>query len=243
MMPRLRRCISVSDSLLDIADINTFYGDAHILHDLSVDVNEGEVVGLIGRNGAGKTTTLKSIIGLTPPKTGTITFDGEHINGKKPEQIYNRGIGYIPEDRNIFSDLTVRENLLLGLHSGQDPDFEMVYDYFPRLEERSEQKAGTMSGGEQQMLAIGRTLVSEPDLLLIDEPTEGLMPTLVDKISEIVKQLNEDGYTILMVEQNVDLVLEAADRVNVIAKGRREFMGTPQELNESQEIIEKHLTV
>lgn len=233
----------MSDSLLEIDDINTFYGDAHILHDLSVDVEEEEVVGLIGRNGAGKTTTLKSVIGLTPPKTGTITFNGEQINGKKPEDIYNQGVGYIPEDRNIFSDLTVRENLLLGLHSGQDPNFDLVYEYFPRLEERSQQKAGTMSGGEQQMLAIGRTLVSEPELLLIDEPTEGLMPTLVEKISEIIKQLNEDGYTILIVEQNVDLVLEAADRVNVIAKGRREFTGTAEELDENQEIIEKHLTV
>lgn len=233
----------MSDPLLELDDINTFYGDAHILHDLSLDINEGEVVGLIGRNGAGKTTTLKSIIGLQPPRTGSIEFNGERIDGEKPETIYNRGVGYIPEDRNIFTGLTVRENLLLGLQSGQDPDFDMVYDYFPRLEERRNQNAGTMSGGEQQMLAIARTLVSKPKLLLIDEPTEGLMPTLVESISEIIKQLNKDGYTIFIVEQNVDLVLEAADRVNVLAKGSREFSGTAEDLDARPEIIDQYLTV
>jgi branched-chain amino acid transport system ATP-binding protein len=233
----------VSEPILDIDGINTYYGDAHILHDLSMDMDEGEVVGLIGRNGAGKTTTLKSVIGLQAPRTGTITFNGEQISGKKPEEIAQRGVGYIPEERNIFSELSVRENLLVGLHSGQEADFELVFDYFPRLQDRTEQQAGTLSGGEQQMLAIARTLVSDPDLLLIDEPTEGLMPTLVEKISGIIEQLNEDGYTIFVVEQNVDLVLDAADRVYILSKGERQFAGTAEELDERDDIIDQYLTV
>lgn len=229
--------------MLDIDEINTFYGDAHVIHSLSAEVNEDEIVGLIGRNGAGKTTTLKSIIGLQPPKTGTISFKGEQINDNKPENIYQKGIGYISENRAIFPDLTVRENLLVGVQSGKDPDYERVFEYFPRLEERLDQEGGTLSGGEQQMLAIARTLVSDPELLLIDEPTEGLMPTLVDKISEIVTQLNEDGHSILLVEQNIDLVLNTADRVYVLTQGEIQFSGTPEELQENEEIIEKHLAV
>jgi len=229
--------------MLELDEINTYYGNAHILHDLSADIKEGEIVGLIGRNGAGKTTTLKSIIGLQPPRTGTITFEGKRIDGKDPEDISRRGVGYISEDRNIFSNLTVRENLLLGLRSGQDAEFDLVFEYFPRLKERVGQQAGTLSGGEQQMLAIARTIASDPDLLLIDEPTEGLMPTLVNKISEIVEQLNEDGYTIFIVEQNVDLVLDTADRVYILSQGTRRFAGTSEELREREEIMEKHLTV
>jgi len=233
----------VSEKLLELNETNTYYGDARVLHDVSMDVEEEEVIGLIGRNGAGKSTTLKSIIGLQPPRSGSIAFKGDRIDGDKPEDIYNSGVGYIPEDRNIFTKLTVEENLRLGLHSGQDPDFETVYEYFPRLEERANQKAGTMSGGEQQMLAIARTLVSDPDLLLIDEPTEGLMPTLVDQISDIIAQLNDDGYTIFLVEQNLDLVLGAADRVNVLSKGEVKFSGSVEELREQESVIEEHLTV
>jgi branched-chain amino acid transport system ATP-binding protein len=233
----------VSNDFLDVNSINTYYGDAHVIHDLSLEVGEGEVVGLVGRNGAGKTTTLKSIIGLQPPRTGAISFKGEQISGMAPEDIYRRGIGYIAEDRSIFPKLTVRENLIVGLGSGQDPEFDEIFDYFPRLEERLDQKAGTLSGGEQQMLAIGRVLVSDPEVLLIDEPTEGLMPTLVDKISEVVAQLNEDGQTILLVEQNIDLVLNNADRVYVMSHGERQFTGTPEELRENEEIIDEHLAV
>jgi branched-chain amino acid transport system ATP-binding protein len=160
-----------------------------------------------------------------------------------PEDIYRKGIGYIAEDRSIFPKLTVRENLIVGLASGQDPEFDEIFEYFPRLEERLEQKAGTLSGGEQQMLAIGRVLVSDPEVLLIDEPTEGLMPTLVEKISEVVAQLNEDGQTILLVEQNIDLVLDNADRVYVMSHGETQFTGTPDELRENEEIIDKHLAV
>lgn len=229
--------------LLEIEDINTYYGDAHVLHDISAQVERDEIVGLLGRNGAGKTTTLKSVIGLQPPQTGRITFKGEPIQGDDPEEIYRRGIGYIAEDRAIFPDLTVRENLLVGLRSGQDPDFDQVFEYFPRLEERLGQKGGTLSGGEQQMLAIARTVVSNPDLLLIDEPTEGLMPTLVEGISEIVEQLNEDDHTIFLVEQNIDLVLDIADRVYVVSQGVVRFSGTPEELENDKETIDRHLAV
>jgi len=235
--------VSSNGSLLEVDEINTFYGDAHVLHDVSMEIEDGEVVGLLGRNGAGKTTTLRSIIGLQPPRTGTITFKGEQISGMDPEDIYGQGVGYISEDRAIFPDLTVRENLMVGLKRGQDPDFSQIFEYFPRLEERLQQKGGTLSGGEQQMLAIARTIVSDPQLLLIDEPTEGLMPTLVEKISEIVKQLNEEGYSILLVEQNIDLVLDAADEVNVISQGELEFTGTSAELADRPEIIDRHLAV
>jgi branched-chain amino acid transport system ATP-binding protein len=229
--------------LLEIEKINTYYGDAHVLHDVSAQVERDEIVGLLGRNGAGKTTTLKSVIGLQPPQTGRIRFKGEPIQGDDPEDIYRRGVGYIAEDRAIFPDLTVRENLLVGLRSGQDPDFEQVFEYFPRLEERLGQKGGTLSGGEQQMLAIARTVVSNPDLLLIDEPTEGLMPTLVEGISEIVEQLNEDDHTIFLVEQNIDLVLDIADRVYVVSQGAVRFSGTPKELENDRETIDRHLAV
>ncbi len=233
----------MSDPILTLDEINTFYGDAHIIHDLSAEVGEGEVVGMIGRNGAGKTTTLKSIIGLQPPRSGAITFEGERIDGKNPEAIAQMGVGYIPEERNIFADLSVRENLLVGLHRGQEPDFDVVYDYFPRLEDRVDQRAGTLSGGEQQMLAIARTLVSDPELLLIDEPTEGLMPTLVETISGIVKQLNEDGYSIFLVEQNLDLVLDVADRVYVLDTGESPYNGTIEEFEEERDSVEQYLTV
>jgi len=235
--------VSNTSPLLEIEKINTYYGDAHVLHDVSAQVERDEIVGLLGRNGAGKTTTLKSVIGLQPPQTGRIRFKGEPIQGDDPEDIYRRGVGYIAEDRAIFPDLTVRENLLVGLRSGQDPDFEQVFEYFPRLEERLGQKGGTLSGGEQQMLAIARTVVSNPDLLLIDEPTEGLMPTLVEGISEIVEQLNEDDHTIFLVEQNIDLVLDIADRVYVVSQGAVRFSGTPEELENDRETIDRHLAV
>lgn len=235
--------MSNTSPLLEIEKINTYYGDAHVLHDVSAQVQRDEIVGLLGRNGAGKTTTLKSVIGLQPPQTGRIRFKGEPIQGDDPEDIYRRGVGYIAEDRAIFPDLTVRENLLVGLRSGQDPDFEQVFEYFPRLEERLGQKGGTLSGGEQQMLAIARTVVSNPDLLLIDEPTEGLMPTLVEGISEIVEQLNEDDHTIFLVEQNIDLVLDIADRVYVVSQGAVRFSGTPKELENDRETIDRHLAV
>ena len=235
--------MSNTSPLLEIEKINTYYGDAHVLHDVSAQVQRDEIVGLLGRNGAGKTTTLKSVIGLQPPQTGRIRFKGEPIQGDDPEDIYRRGVGYIAEDRAIFPDLTVRENLLVGLRSGQDPDFEQVFEYFPRLEERLGQKGGTLSGGEQQMLAIARTVVSNPDLLLIDEPTEGLMPTLVEGISEIVEQLNEDDHTIFLVEQNIDLVLDIADRVYVVSQGAVRFSGTPEELENDRETIDRHLAV
>lgn len=232
-------------TMLEVRDINSYYEDAHILHDVSLDVNEGEIVSLIGRNGAGKTTTLRSIMGLTPPRTGSITYGGERIDGLGPEKIYEKGIALVPEQRNIFPDLTVHDNLLVGLDSGQDKDeaFEPVFEYFPRLEERLEQRGGTLSGGEQQMLAIGRVLVSGPELLLIDEPTEGLMPTLVDTIADIIQQLNDEGHTIVMVEQNVDMTLDLSDRSYIIANGRVVASGVASDIQANMDDYTEYLTV
>ena len=230
--------------MLNVDDINTYYDEAHVLHDLSIDVNEGEIVALLGRNGAGKTTTLRSIMGIQPPRSGTITFNGDDITDEPPEEVYDRGIGYIDESRAIFPDLTVRENMKVGL-GDRDPEeaFAPVFDYFPRLEERQSQKGGTLSGGEQQMLAIGRVLVSEPDLLLIDEPTEGLMPTLVETISDIIQQLNADGHTILLVEQNSEMTLDICDRAFVISKGQIQYEGTPEEIRDDEELLQEYLAV
>lgn len=230
--------------MLSVDDIDTYYDEAHVLHDLSMDIREGEIVALLGRNGAGKTTTLKSIMGIQPPKDGTITFEGEDITNEEPEHVYRRGIGYIDERRAIFPNLTVRENMLVGLGS-RDPDeaFAPVFEYFPRLEERQNQMGGTLSGGEQQMLAIGRSLVSDPKLLLIDEPTEGLMPTLVETIADIIEQLNENGHTVLLVEQNSDMTLDICDRAFVISKGEIQYEGTPENIRENEELLQEYLAV
>lgn len=232
-------------AMLEAANINTFYDDAHILHDISLDVNEGEIVSLLGRNGAGKTTTFRSIMGLTSPQTGSITYKDQRIDGKGAEQIYKLGIGLVPEQRNIFPDLTVHDNLLVGMTSGQDKDaaFEPVFEYFPQLEERLQQKGGTLSGGEQQMLSIGRVLVTNPDLILIDEPTEGLMPMLVETISEIIEKLNDEGHTIMLVEQNVDMTLDLSDRSYVISNGRVKDSGPSDHIKANLDDYTEYLTV
>lgn len=231
--------------MLEVDSINTFYGDAHVLHDVSLHVEEDEIVTLLGRNGVGKTTTLKSIIGLQPPRSGTISLHGERISGLAPENIYNKGVGYISEDRGIFPDLSVRENLVVGLTSDQDEDtaFDSIFEYFPKLEDRLAQQAGTLSGGEQQMLAIGRTLVSDPSLLLVDEPTEGLMPTLVSDLRDILVDLNRDGHTILLVEQNVRLALEISDRAYIMEKGQIQASGDSADLLEDEAVLEEHLPI
>lgn len=231
--------------MLEVESINTFYGDAHVLHDVSLHVEEDEIVTLLGRNGVGKTTTLKSIIGLQPPRSGTISLHGERISGLAPENIYNKGVGYISEDRGIFPDLSVRENLVVGLTSDQDEDtaFDSIFEYFPKLEDRLAQQAGTLSGGEQQMLAIGRTLVSDPSLLLVDEPTEGLMPTLVSDLRDILVDLNRDGHTILLVEQNVRLALEISDRAYIMEKGQIQASGDSADLLEDEAVLEEHLPI
>lgn len=236
-------------SLLDVEEINTYYGQSHILHDLSLSVEQGDLVTLVGRNGAGKTTTLSSIMGIQNPRSGTIRFNGEDITTNEPHETSQVGISLIPEHRRVFPELSVGENLRLG-HMGHEIDDDRideltnrVYEYFPRLAERENQRAGQMSGGEQQMLAIARGLLSDPELLLIDEPTEGLMPTLVEKLRDILLRINEDGITILLVEQNVELALEISDYGYVIDEGQLKAQGTGDELQQDEEVKNRYLAV
>jgi branched-chain amino acid transport system ATP-binding protein len=231
--------------MLAVDSINTYYGKSHILHDVSFEANQDEVVALLGRNGVGKTTTIRSIIGLTPPRSGTIRFDGEDITGESASRIANRGIGYVPQDRGMFPRLTVEENLRMGL--GREPfdreRMERIFERFPRVEERLEQRAGTLSGGEQQMVAMARALMRDPKLVLMDEPTEGLMPSLIPEIKRITQDIANEGYTIVIVEQRVDLVLDIADRVYLMDNGRIERQTTPDELRENETLLEQYLGV
>jgi branched-chain amino acid transport system ATP-binding protein len=231
--------------MLTVDSINTYYGKSHILHDVSFEANQDEVVALLGRNGVGKTTTIRSIIGLTPPRSGTIRFDGEDITGESASRIANRGIGYVPQDRGMFPRLTVEENLRMGL--GREPfdreRMERIFERFPRVEERLEQRAGTLSGGEQQMVAMARALMRDPKLVLMDEPTEGLMPSLIPEIKRITQDIANEGYTIVIVEQRVDLVLDIADRVYLMDNGRIERQATPDELRENETLLEQYLGV
>jgi len=234
-------------TMLELQNINTYYDKSHVLFDVSLEVPEEGLVTLIGRNGAGKTTTLRSIMGIQPPRTGTITMHGEDITDASPHETSVQGISIIPEERRIFADLTVGENLRLG-HLGHDLDdidsaMENVLEYFPRLEERQQQRAGTMSGGEQQMLAIARGLLSSPDLLLIDEPTEGLMPSLVERLRDILAQINDDGVALLLVEQNAELALDISDYGYIIDEGRIRESGPSEELRADEEIKDRYLAV
>jgi branched-chain amino acid transport system ATP-binding protein len=210
--------------LLDVSDIHTFYGNIEALKGISITVEEGEIVTLIGSNGAGKSTTLRSIAGLTPPREGSIRFDGREVGETPAEEVVKLGISLSPEGRHIFPRMTVQENLDLGAYlrkdsNGVGQDLERVFDLFPRLKEREKQKAGTMSGGEQQMLAIGRALMARPKLLLLDEPGMGLAPILVERIYETIREINKQGTTILLVEQNANFALEVAARGYVLATG------------------------
>jgi branched-chain amino acid transport system ATP-binding protein len=230
--------------LLAVEGIDTYYGHSHVLQDVSFTIEEGEVVTLVGRNGAGKTTTLRSIMGLTPPKRGTIRFDGREVEGRDPHEIRRLGVSWVPEDRRLFPTLRVSENLTLAANRGDNTDLEPVYERFPRLDERREQAAGTMSGGEQQMLAIARALVGlDTDLLLLDEPSEGLAPRIVDSVVDIVRELNEEGVTVLLVEQNADMALSLADRAYVIDGGSIVFDGPAAELEANRELMERYLGV
>lgn len=207
--------------VIEVDGINTFYGSSHVLFDVSLRVDEGETVALVGRNGAGKTTTLRSIMGLTPPREGEIYHRSQEIQTLEPNAIRRRGLSWVPEERRIFASLTVGENLHLaaGASDGQ-ANLERTFERFPVLEERYSQPAGTLSGGEQQMLAIARGLLGPPtDLLMLDEPTEGLAPKIIDDVSDIIRELNDDGITILLVEQNAELALELADRAYIIDTG------------------------
>lgn len=236
-----------NDDLLVVDSIDTYYGESHILFDLSLAVGRGDIVALVGRNGAGKTTTLRSIMGLTPPADGTVTLDGIDITGFEPHETRKQGISWIPEGRRVFGGLTVEENLRLAAHSGEDDQtdrFEEIYQRFPRLDERRGQKAGTMSGGEQQMLAIARALLGpETDVLLLDEPSEGLAPQIVEDVADIIRELNAEGVTILLVEQNANMALELADHAYVLENGNIVHDSPASELLEDREAMESYLGV
>jgi branched-chain amino acid transport system ATP-binding protein len=224
--------------MLSLENVNTYYGYSHILQGVSLEVRQGEIVVLLGRNGVGKTTTMKTIMGIQPPKTGKVVFMGENIAGLPPYRIAQRGISLIPEDRRVIPGLTVYENLKLGSlvrTKAKDRDglFEMVFDYFPRLKERTKQDAGKLSGGEQQMLTIARGLMSQPKLMLIDEPSEGLAPLLVQEIMKIIKKLQKDGVTILLVEQHVEMAMRLSEnqRAYIMEKGQIRMTGNLEELD------------
>jgi len=235
--------------LLEVKGINTYYGLSHILFDLSLEVYEGETVCLLGRNGVGKTTTLRSIMGLTPPRSGNIKLYGNEIRGKQPFEIARLGVGLVPEDRLIFPDLTVRENLELAVKKGQKSKqsrgwtIEKIHRLFPVLESRDKQWGGTLSGGEQQMLTIARTLMGNPRLLLLDEPSEGLAPMVTQVIEEQILALKKEGLTILLSEQNSNFALSVSDRAYILEKGQVGWQGPIPELREKPEIMMTYLGV
>jgi branched-chain amino acid transport system ATP-binding protein len=232
--------------LLEIEDMHSYYGHIHALQGISLTVDEGEVVTLIGSNGAGKTTTLRSIHGILPPREGRIIFDGEEIQGTPAHELIGKGIAQSPEGRKIFFRMTVLENLEMGAYHRNDrseiqQDMERVFELFPRLKERTKQEAGTMSGGEQQMLAIGRALMSRPRLLLLDEPSMGLAPVLVERIFETIREINQQGTTILLVEQNANVALEIATRGYVLETGHIVISASAEELREDPTVREAYL--
>lgn len=225
--------------MLEVEQIHTYYGLSHILFDVSLKVGSGQVVCLLGRNGAGKTTTLKSIMGLTPPKRGRITYKNENITGKAPYILARKGIGYVPDDRRIFADLTVQENLEIAARkteSGEQWNEARIYELFPALGEIPHRKGGLLSGGEQKMLAIARALMTNPEFLLLDEPTEGLAPVMVSILDERIRKLKEIGFTVLLAEQNVKFTLGLSDYGYIIDNGRICYQGTVVELNENEDV-------
>jgi branched-chain amino acid transport system ATP-binding protein len=240
---------SPEQTLVKVDGLHTFYGKSHILHGVSLVVGKGEVVGLLGRNGVGKSTTLKTIMGLVTPSQGSIVFEGKPIAGLPPHKLARQGLGYVPEDRRIFKLLTVMENLRTGLDRSGVTDarrkelLDKVFTYFPRLAERRDQAGGTLSGGEQQMLAIARAMMLEPKIILLDEPTEGLMPRMVSQIREIIDVLHKEGVAILLVEQNVPLALAASQRVYFMEKGAVRHQAVASSLTVNDPVIHQYLGV
>lgn len=233
-------------TMLTVNDINVFYGAIHAIKGVSLEVNEGEIVTLIGANGAGKSTILRTISGLLKPKTGSIQFEGQEIAGMPAHEIVKTGISQVPEGRRIFAEMSVLENLELGAFTRKDKDgikadMELVFDRFPRLRERIGQLAGTLSGGEQQMLAMGRALMSRPRLLLLDEPSMGLAPLLIKEIFAIIQDINKTGTTVLLVEQNANMALSIAHRAYVLETGRITLSGDAKELAASDEVRKAYL--
>jgi branched-chain amino acid transport system ATP-binding protein len=228
--------------MLDVEAIQTYYGDSHILHGVSVRVGAGEAVALLGRNGAGKTTLIRSIAGFTPPRQGRVVLEGEPVEAWPAHRIARRGLALVPQGRRIFAPLTVRENLTLGARAGEWT-LERVYALFPRLGERALQSGGTLSGGEQQMLAIGRALMTNGRMLVLDEPSEGLAPIVVREIGRVVSALKDERLSILLVEQNYHLALRVADRVYVMSKGQIVWAGTPAGLEADEDVKRRYLGV
>jgi len=233
--------------ILEVNDIYTAYGLSQILFGVSLKVQEGEIISLLGRNGVGKTTTLRSIMGLTPPKSGSIKWRGEEIAGKPTHEISRLGIGFVPEDRRIFSDLTVWENLDVAIQPGRKEQnvwtLERVFDLFPALKPIQSRRGGYLSGGEQQMLTIARTLMSNPDLLLLDEPSEGLAPLVVHQLGEQIAKLRQEGMTILLCEQNQRFSLDLSDRLYILEKGTIKYEGTVQDFLKDEKIGRTYLAV
>jgi branched-chain amino acid transport system ATP-binding protein len=233
--------------MLEVTGLNTFYGRAHILTDLSLNVQRGEVVALLGRNGAGKSTTLKSLNGLVRPASGEVVFEGISLTGKHPHVVCRQGIGYVPEERRIFTDLSVTENLEVGTRPARDglPVWtpERIFEIFPNLGEMRDRPGGQMSGGEQQMLTIARTLMGNPKLILLDEPSEGLAPVIVQQMAATIQELKRMGLTVLLSEQNLRFATKLAERAYIIEKGHIRYEGTMQELAENEDVRNAYLTV
>ena len=233
--------------LLSVEELHTYYGEAHILQGVSLHLEEGEVVTLIGRNGAGKTTTLRSIMGIAPPTRGRVILKGDDITRRQPHEVSRRGIAWIPEERRILPNLTVLDNLRLGLlgarRAESDGALDEVFEFFPRLRERVQQRGRFLSGGEQQMLAVARGLVARPSLMLVDEPTEGLAPLIVRDLTEILARINARGTALLLVEQTLEVALALSHRLYVMDQGRIQFEGTPEQLRRDPTIQQRFLEV
>ncbi len=236
--------------MLELRNIHTYYGKSHVLHGVSLDLTEGELVCLLGRNGVGKSTTLKSIMGLEKPREGQITFNGQEMVGKEPYEVARLGIGYIPEDRRIFKSLTVQENLSIGMkaaataaHAGREWTVERIYEAFPQLKDRRANKGAHLSGGEQQMLTVARTLMGNPQLILVDEPTEGLAPLIVTDVLAMLAAVRKAGVTVLMVEQNFKAAIKIADRFYIMSKGQIVFGGDRNELLAAEDVRRRYLEV
>jgi branched-chain amino acid transport system ATP-binding protein len=236
--------------LLEVDGLNTYYGESRVLQGMSLKVDQGEIVALLGRNGMGKSTTLKSIMGLITPRSGTVMYKGENITGYPPYKVASAGIGYVPEERWIFPTLTVMENLLMGIKGGKidkgNPNVwtvEKIFEHFPALEKRQKNKGANLSGGEQQMLAVGRSLMGNPDLILVDEPTEGLAPLLRKEVRDMLESISKTGVSILLVEHNYKVAMSLAKRAYVMKKASCAFAGTVEELATRDDIREKYLEV
>ena len=232
--------------MLEVADIHTYYGESYVLQGISLEVKEGSVVALLGRNGMGKTTTIRSIMGFTPPRRGTVRLKGKDITSLQPYQIAQMGIGLIPQGRLIFPSLSVEENLTMAARTREKAEawsLDSVYPLFPILKERAKYKGNLLSGGEQQMLTIARALMTNPDLLLMDEPSEGLAPLIVQEVGRIISELKQSGFSILLVEQNLPMALGVADYVYLISNGAIVYQSTPKELRDNEEAKAKYLGV